>query len=111
MEDKITFTQAEIMVYGEVNYLRGRLDELHKAIQTITNLNRRRRVDARIEKYMDKLYAIDKVSYLQYNCEIGSRHRIKMKNINKINEPEVVSGTYQCVGPGGTYGTLHKSEK
>ena len=81
-----TFDQSEIMKYGEINYLRGRLDELHKAIQTITNMQRQRKVDARIVKYMDKLYNIDKVAYLQYNCEMGSRHRIKMKDIIESNK-------------------------
>ena len=31
-------TNEEIHKLGEIQYLKGRLDELHKAIQTITNL-------------------------------------------------------------------------
>jgi UDP-glucose 6-dehydrogenase len=84
-----TFTEHEIMKYGEVNYLRGRLDELLKAIQTITNLSRQRKVDARIMKYFDKLYIADKVSYLQYNCELSSRHRVKMKEISDRNAADL----------------------
>lgn len=85
MIEEKTFTEKEIMIYGEVNYLRGRLDELFKAIQTITNLNRKRKIDARISKYMQKLYNLDKVSYLQYSCEIGSRNRVRMKEAGKSN--------------------------
>ena len=31
-------TDQEITKYGEIQYLKGRLDELHKALPTITNL-------------------------------------------------------------------------
>tara|TARA_R110002167_G_scaffold320544_1_gene526370 strand:+ start:213 stop:551 length:339 start_codon:yes stop_codon:yes gene_type:complete len=106
-----TFTQKEIMKYGEINYLRGRLDELHKAIQTITNLQRQRKVDARIVKYMEKLYRIDKVAYLQYNCEIGSRHRIKMKEVNISNMEYDKQEDDHGIGPGGSYGYSNKSGK
>ena len=44
-------TEKEIHRFGEIQYLKGRLDELNKAIPTITNLNRQRKLDQRIEKY------------------------------------------------------------
>ena len=44
-------TDQEILKYGEIQYLKGRLDELHKALPTITNLERKRKLDQRIEKY------------------------------------------------------------
>ena len=56
-------TNEEIHKLGEIQYLKGRLDELHKAIQTITNLERQRKVDQRIEKYLGKLKKVDEVSY------------------------------------------------
>lgn len=38
-------TEKEIHRFGEIQYLKGRLDELNKAIPTITNLNRQRKLD------------------------------------------------------------------
>ena len=75
------FTESEIIQYGEIQYLRGRLDELHKAIKTITNIDRSRKIDARIGKYLNKLYEVDHVSYLQYECEISSRNRVTEKKL------------------------------
>ena len=51
----IKMTDQEITKYGEIQYLKGRLDELHKALPTITNLERKRKLDQRIEKYFLKL--------------------------------------------------------
>ena len=43
-------TEQEIRKYGEIQYIKGRLDELNKALPTITNLERKRKLDQRIEK-------------------------------------------------------------
>ena len=48
-------TDFEIQKFGEIQYLKGRLDELHKAYPTITNMERSRKLDGRISKYYKKL--------------------------------------------------------
>ena len=70
-------TNEEIHKLGEIQYLKGRLDELHKAIQTITNLERQRKVDQRIEKYLGKLKKVDEVSYFLYMVELKTRLKSK----------------------------------
>ena len=47
-------TEKEIYKFGEIQYLKGRLDELHKALPTISNIGRKRKLDQRIEKYFLK---------------------------------------------------------
>ena len=46
-------TNSEIQKFGEIQYLKGRLDELHKALPNISNMERRRIIDQRIEKYFN----------------------------------------------------------
>ena len=72
-------TDQEILKFGEIQYLKGRLDELYKAIPTITNLERRRKLDQRIEKYINKLKKVDEVAYLLYDVELRATHRVKTK--------------------------------
>lgn len=62
-------TEAEIHKLMEVQYLKGRLDELHKAFPTITNLERSRKVDGRIQKYYDKLKNTSEEAYHLYLVE------------------------------------------
>ena len=73
-------TDQEIVKYGEIQYLKGRLDELFKAISTITNIDRKRKVDQRIEKYFNKLKKVDEVSYYLYEVELTNRIRSKEKS-------------------------------
>ena len=56
----------DIKKYGEIQYLKGRLDELHKALPTVTNIDRKRKLDQRVEKYINKLKKVDEVSYYLY---------------------------------------------
>ena len=42
-------TEKEIHKFGEIQYLKGRLDELHKAFPTVSNINRQRKLDQRME--------------------------------------------------------------
>lgn len=77
-------TNEEIHKFGEIQYLKGRLDELHKAIQTITNLERQRRVDQRIEKYLGKLKKVDEVSYFLYMVELKTRLKSKKRSKKDI---------------------------
>jgi hypothetical protein len=72
-------TEREILKFGEIQYLKGRLDELYKAIPTITNMERRRKVDQRIEKYINKLKKVDEVAYRLYEVELIATNRVKMK--------------------------------
>ena len=53
----------------EVQYLKGRLDELHKALPTITNLERSRKIDMRISKYYEKLRNTSEEAYHLYQVE------------------------------------------
>lgn len=79
-------TDQEIVKYGEIQYLKGRLDELFKALSTITNIDRKRRVDQRIEKYFNKLKKVDEVAYHLYNVELSNRQRSKEKSKNEIKD-------------------------
>lgn len=79
-------TEKDIMKYGEIQYLKGRLDELHKAFPTITNIDRSRKLDARIQKYFDKLKAVDEVAYHLYLVELETRRQSKRKSQDRIKE-------------------------
>jgi hypothetical protein len=72
-------TEQEILKFGEIQYLKGRLDELYKALPTITNLERRRKLDQRIEKYITKLKKVDEVAYRLYEVELIGTTRVKEK--------------------------------
>ena len=72
-------TDQEIIKFGEIQYLKGRLDELYKAIPTVTNMERRRKLDQRIEKYINKLKKVDEVAYRLYEVELNATHRVKVK--------------------------------
>jgi len=72
-------TDQEILKFGEIQYLKGRLDELYKAIPTITNMERRRKLDQRIEKYITKLKKVDEVAYKLYEVQLNATHRVKVK--------------------------------
>jgi hypothetical protein len=77
-------TSLEIQKFGEIQYLKGRLDELHKALLTITNIDRKRRVDQRIQKYFNKLQHVDNVAYHLYHVELATRNRAKEKSKEEI---------------------------
>jgi hypothetical protein len=76
---RINMTEQEILKFGEIQYLKGRLDELYKAIPTVTNMERRRKLDQRIEKYITKLKKVDEVAYRLYEVELNATHRVKVK--------------------------------
>jgi hypothetical protein len=79
-------TDQEIIKYGEIQYLKGRLDELFKALSTITNIDRKRRLDQRIEKYFNKLKKVDEVAFHLYQVELVNRQRSKEKSKNEIKD-------------------------
>ena len=72
-------TEEEILKYGEIQYLKGRLDELYKALPTIINMERRRKLDQRIEKYINKLKRVDEVAFRLYEVELRATTRVKQK--------------------------------
>ena len=79
-------TDQEIIKYGEIQYLKGRLDELFKALPTIYNMERQRKLDQRIEKYLNKLRKVDEVAYHLYQVELVNRQRSKEKSKNEIKD-------------------------
>lgn len=79
-------TDQQIFKYGEIQYLKGRLDELFKAIPTITNIDRKRKLDQRIEKYLQKLRKVDEVAFHLYQVELSNRQRSKEKSKNEIKD-------------------------
>ena len=82
-------TDQEILKFGEIQYLKGRLDELYKAIPTITNMDRRRKLDQRIEKYINKFKKVDEVAYRLYEVELIATHRVKTKG--KLETEEILN--------------------
>ena len=79
-------TDKEIIKYGEIQYLKGRLDELFKALPTVYNMERQRKLDQRIEKYLQKLRKVDEVAYHLYQVELVNRQRSKEKSKNEIKD-------------------------
>jgi NADP-dependent 3-hydroxy acid dehydrogenase YdfG len=79
-------TNEEIHKFGEIQYLKGRLDELHKALPTVLDLTRQRKLDQRIEKYFNKLKRVDEVAYNLYMVELRTRQRSKEKSKAEIKD-------------------------
>jgi len=79
-------TDQEIYIFGEVQYIKGRLDELYKAFKNITNMQRQRVIDQRIEKYMNKLKSTSELAYYLYNVELASRMQSKAKSKARMKE-------------------------
>ena len=73
-------TDQEILKYGEIQYLKGRLDELFKALPTISDLNRKRKLDQRVEKYLQKLRKVDEVAFHLYQVELKTRYKSKERS-------------------------------
>ena len=85
-ENVILKDKQEILKYGEIQYLKGRLDELHKALPTILDMGRKRKIDQRIEKYLSKLQYVDEVSYHLYLVELKSRYKAKERSKRDIKD-------------------------
>ena len=62
-------TEKEILKLMEVQYLKGRLDELYKGYVPYSIETSNRIVDSRISKYENKLKQTDEASYIQYRLE------------------------------------------
>ncbi len=79
-------TGLEIQKFGEIQYLKGRLDELHKALPNVTSMEKSRRLDQRVEKYFNKLREVDEVAYHLYQVELRNRLRAKEKSKEEMKE-------------------------
>jgi hypothetical protein len=79
-------TEQELHKLLEIQYLKGRLDELHKAFPTITNIERSRKLDARISKYYDKLKKTDEMAYHLYQVERQNQEMSKQKSKKFMKE-------------------------
>ena len=79
-------TQEDWRKFGEIQYIRGRLDEMIK-IDNFVNLDMSgmRKIDARISKYLDKLESIDSLAYELYHIE-RENIKHKIRKIQKTNQ-------------------------
>lgn len=73
-------TTDDWRTYGEIQYIRGRLDELFK-VTNLVNLDMHgiRFIDARISKYMIKLKKVDPMAYELYRIEKENIERSIMR--------------------------------
>lgn len=79
-------TENEIHKLMEIQYLKGRLDELHKALPTVIDIHRARKLDMRLEKYYDKLRHTDEVAYHLYQVERNNQQISKEKSQKNMKE-------------------------
>jgi hypothetical protein len=77
-------TDKEISKFGEIQYLRGRLDELFKSFDVMIDVYGSRKLDQRIEKYLTKLRNVDEVSFHQYQVELKTRRKSKERSKKDI---------------------------
>lgn len=70
----------------EIQYLKGRLDELHKAFPTVLDLSRSRKLDHRIQKYYTKLKEVDELAYHLYQVERLNSQFSKQKSKREMSE-------------------------
>ena len=79
-------TEKEIQKFGEIQYLKGRLDELFKSFDIMMDVYGSRVLDQRIEKYLTKLKNVDEVSYHLYQVELKTRRKSKERSKKDIKE-------------------------
>lgn len=76
----------EILKFGEIQYLKGRLDELNKSYNPNSISSENRLIDYRISKYEDKLKNTDETAYFLYMTELKNRTISKDKSKKKIKQ-------------------------
>lgn len=79
-------TNSEINKLMEIQYLKGRLDELYKSYSPNKVSHNNRVVDARISKYEDKLRNIDEIVFYLYQVERENQRYSKYKGKKKVKE-------------------------
>ena len=72
--------------FGEIQYLKGRIDELHKALPTVLDLHRKRKLDTRLDKYYTKLKETDELAYHLYLVERENQLMSKQKSKKIVEE-------------------------
>lgn len=72
--------------FGEIQYLKGRIDELHKALPTVLDLNRKRKLDMRLDKYYKKLKSTDELAYHLYLVERENQKVSKEKSKKVVED-------------------------
>jgi hypothetical protein len=79
-------TQEQINKLGEIQYLKGRLDELYKGFVPNDISKDNRIVDARISKYEEKFKKTDELAFWLYQMERQNRTFSKQKNKSKMKK-------------------------
>jgi hypothetical protein len=74
----------DILKYGEIQYITGRLDELYKGYVPNSTSKDNRIVDSRISKYEEKLKSLDEVSFYLYVTERKNKVYSKERGKNEI---------------------------
>jgi len=70
----------------EIQYLKGRLDELYKGYVPHLSSTSNRFVDSRISKYEEKLKNTDEISFHLYQVENENRRYAKSKSKATVKE-------------------------
>jgi polyhydroxyalkanoate synthesis regulator phasin len=79
-------TEEQILKYGEIQYLKGRIDELEKAACIVMSTQSIRRVDARLDKYYQKLKEVDEISYYLHFVESKNVRHSKEKSKRHVQD-------------------------
>ena len=79
-------TREQINKLGEIQYLKGRLDELYKGFVPNDISTGNRIVDARISKYEEKFKKTDELAFWMYQMEKENRTFSKQKNKSKMKK-------------------------
>lgn len=89
-------TFKEINKLMEIQYLKGRLDELYKGYVPNKSTTDNRIVDSRISKYENKLKNIDETAFHLYQVERENIRVSKQKSKEKIKDllTEVLPSIY-----------------
>jgi len=74
----------DILRFGEIQYITGRLDELYKGYVPNETSTDNRIVDSRISKYEAKLKSVDEVAFYLYITEKRNKIFSKQKGKNEI---------------------------
>lgn len=77
-------TDKEIKKLMEIQYLKGRLDELYKGYVPHLTSTSNRIVDSRISKYENKLKETDEIAFKLYMVEMENRVHAKRKSKDSI---------------------------
>lgn len=95
-------SEQELHKLLEIQYLKGRIDELHKSFPDVTDLHESRKLDIRIQKYYSKLEKTSEMAYHLYQVErqnqVVSKDKSKkfMKNLLEeivphLNDEELIN--------------------